>query len=190
LGALLALAATLAMLCMPSAQAGHFSGANSGTGCFAVNMADNNTHSFFYTAAVPQYMRDAINAARAESYDPTDINTVTSTDANSGTDVVTYQQDYSTWCGGTWHPAGGTVAHTQCVSIVASNGRCQKHEMRFDESFVSITSSALRKHVACHESGHTLGLNHRTSSSASCMWTGSTYTYIDQHDRDALNANY
>lgn len=180
----------LEALALPTAHAGHFSGATWGTGCTALNQAGNATHSFFYTAAVPQYMRNAINAVRSESYDPTDINTVTSTEVNSGTDVVVYQQNYTDWCGVRWHPSGGAIGHTQCVSLVASNGRCQKHENRYDESFVAGASTATRKHLACHESGHTLGLGHRVSSANSCMWTGAWVTGIDQHDRDAINAHY
>lgn len=188
--ALLGMLGGLMLASWPAAQAGHFSGATGGTGCSSPNMADNNTHSFFYTAAFPTYMRDAVNAARAESYDPTDINTVTSTNVNSGTDVVTYQQDYSSWCGARWHPTGGAVGHTQCVSLVISNGRCQKAELRSDESFVAGTSVARRKWLACHETGHSLGLNHRTAASDSCMWPEDDVPHIDQHDRDALNANY
>lgn len=176
----------------PSAQAGHFAGATSATGCTLANMADNATHSFYYSAAVPQYMRDKVNEIRSESYDPTDINTVTSTDPNSGTDVVVYEQDYTDFCGQPWHNgSSGVVGHTQCVSLVTSNGRCQKHEMRFDESFTSIATAQQRKHLACHETGHSVGFKHRTSAVDSCMWPEDfTTTRTDQHDRDALNANY
>lgn len=189
--ALLAFVGVVLMTLSP-ARAGHFSGATGTTGCVVVNMADNATHSFYYSAAVPQYMRDALNSIRAVSYDPTDINTVTSTDPNSGTDVVAYQQDYTVFCNQAWHSPGGSgvIGNTQCVSLVASNGRCQKHEIRFDESFVSTAPTSWRNHLACHETGHTLGLSHRVSPVNSCMWSDVTTQATDQHDRDALNANY
>lgn len=184
--------AGVALVNSPAAQAGHFFGATYGTGCVNGNRADNNTHSFYYTDGVGTHMRAALNASRSQNYDPTDVNTVTSTDPNSSTDVVVYQLDYSDFCGFDWHPSArgaGTAAAEQCVSIVASNGRCQKAEMRFDTSFLQVYGW-LRPNLACHETGHTLGLAHRTGTPASCIWSGSTYETIDQHDRDAINANY
>jgi len=173
-----------------TAEAGHFYGATGQTGCGAPNMADNATHSFYYDASLPTYMRDKMNEIRTESYNPTDINTVTSTDPNSETDVIAYQQNYTNFCGVTWHGSGGsTVGLTNCVSL--SGSACQKFEVRFDSSYTGGGTAGQRKNLTCHETGHTLGLGHRLPSS-SCMIaiTSSTETSIDQHDRDAINAHY
>lgn len=153
-------------------------------------MADNATHSFYYAPSLPTYMRNKMNAIRTQSYDPTDINTVTSTNPNSQTDVVVYQRNYTNFCGVSWNGSGGsTVGLTNCVSL--SGNACQKFEVRFDSSYTDSATAAQRKSLTCHETGHTLGLGHRLPSS-SCMipYVSSTETSIDQHDRDAINAHY
>lgn len=42
--------------------------------------------------------------------------------------------------------------------------------MSYDESFVSTASTTWRNRLACYETGHTLGPNHRVSPVNSCMW--------------------
>lgn len=188
--AVLMMFSVLALLAWPTAKANHFYGATGNTGCGAPNMADNATHSFYYDASLPTYMRDKMNEIRTESYNPTDINTVTSTDPNSQTDVVVYQQNYTNFCGVAWDGSGGsTTALTSCVSL--SGSACQKFEVRFDSSYTGGATAAQRKFLTCHETGHTLGLGHRLPSS-SCMipFPLPPETSIDQHDRDAINAHY
>ena len=73
-----------------------------------------------------------------------------------------------------------------CVSLTGS--RCQKHEMRFDTSYVGPGTSVQRRNIACHETGHTLGAAHR-SSGATCMLSGTSSNETnDSHDRGDLNA--
>lgn len=173
-----------------TAQAYNWSGATGVTGCTGANMADNWAHYFYYDSSVTADMKDAIGAVRVNTYNPTDVETYTLTSVTSYTDVVTYMNDYSTYCGYSWHPSsGGVVALVTCVSLTGS--RCQKHEMRFDLSYVQSTSAAEDRHIACHEVGHTLGLLHRNAGAPSCLTTdGSQYQGLDAHDVAHLNTNY
>lgn len=188
LGGLAALA--LLILGEPG-MASNFSGANGRTGCgngSPVNMADNATHGFFYSN-LKDTTRTAQNATRTNVYNPTDINTITVSTVTSTTDVVVYDNDYTTYCGYTWDGSGGLYGLTTCVSLNSAN-ECEKHEVRYDNSDLDPASAANREAMACHETGHTVGLLHRNTDT-SCIanpFTGARV--LSSHDRSHINANY
>lgn len=173
-----------------SAGASNFSGANGATGCSGgspVNMADPNPHTFFYSDLAAT-TSDAQEWTRVNLVDPTNVNTSLLGSVNSLTDVVAYDQDYTSYCGYVWD--GGMWGLTTCVSLAAGN-RCEKHEVRYDNSDIDVFSVDGRRGLTCHETGHSLGLLHRDTE-GSCMRTSGPYPsfYSGSHDVPHLNGNY
>jgi hypothetical protein len=69
-------------------------------------------------------------------------------------------------------------------------GACERHEVRYDESFAMPADPNTRRSLACHENGHTLGLTHEDTSS--CMHqppTSSTYG-LTSYDIDWIQSHY
>jgi hypothetical protein len=161
-------------------------------GCYGiVNSADSAAHGFYYSPDLTYAMANATNYARTFVIDPSDINTFTVPSVAIDTDVVVYDQDYSTYCDFSWNPAGQAVGLTTCVSLATNPANaCEKHEVRYDESYVNWASTAARYSIACHENGHTLGLEHTAGNDGSCMygsansqygWGASQYSDINSH---------
>ena len=186
--AALAISALAGLLAIQPASATNFFGATSGTGCTAGNMADPNPHTFFYSD-LSSAMQEAQNGVRVFIYDPTDVNTSLLGSVSSDTDAVVYDLDYTTYCGYTWDDIPNVIGLTTCVSL-AGGGRCQKFEIRYDNSDVNSSSSiGFRNAIACHETGHSLGLKHNSDPN-SCVQGGWYVGAISSHDTSHLNANY
>jgi hypothetical protein len=132
--------------------------------------------------------------SRINNLDPTDINTQMEGSATALTDVIAYDRYYGDYCGYAWfNGSTGLVGLTTCEGIVSgSNPRCEQHGVRISNSFVDAAGTFQERQIACHENGHTLGLQHRPSSATtSCMPDNmvGTATY-DGHDQSIINANY
>jgi hypothetical protein len=155
----------------PPATAG-WAGNTGGTGCTAVNMAGYSSLSFYYWN-LSGAMTSAEDWVRSNDVDPTDLGTYNI--VSQSADVVVRDLDYSTYCGLDWYSSshgGGTTGLTTCDSLLA-NGRCSTHSIRYSTNYTSIASTSQRRGLACHETGHSIGLTHATSSS-SCMVLGAT----------------
>jgi hypothetical protein len=183
-----------------SASASNHSGASgSRTDCSmgpgGINMQDPNPHTYYYSA-LEHTTQIHIDWSRNNVFNPTSIDTTYPGGVSSLTDVVVYDNDYSTFCFITWHSAvtgTGAVGAVICVSL-ASGNRCEKHEQRHDTSWwLSPNVTDLqRRHNACHEGGHALGLmhaeDHPAAHQTTCMFTGQWASdFISWHDLMHIN---
>jgi matrixin len=185
--AILIVATSLAVVALAiPAWATNFTGGNGQTGCSngsPVNAADGNPHAFYYLD-VTSNVRSAVEWVRVNAVEPTDVNTVVETSVNYRTDNVIYDAYYSTFCGFDWTQVIGL---TTCVSL-ASNNRCEKHEVRFDLNDMDGFTAFQRQTIACHEIGHTLGLTHRTETDG-CMTNPANFAsrVYSSHDKAHIN---
>lgn len=135
-------------------------------------------------------MADALNEARVNQLDRTSIDTSLLSSVNSLTDVLAYDQDYTTYCGRPWHfdgaPGEVTIGLYACISL-ASAGKCEKSEIRFDLSYNDGVAWNLRNSTACHEVGHTVGLLHRNTSDSGCIATNNDHYHYSEHDVAHIN---
>ncbi len=122
-------------------------------------------------------------------YNP--IASITTTEVTYVDDVVAYDGFYDPngYPGWTTCAAGATYGGTN------PRRYCKPQEIRYNLSYTNTYNYlAGRRMIACHEFGHTLGLQHPTHShpgTASCMhWTADTSQTLKSHDIGLLNDNY
>ncbi|WP_454131073.1 hypothetical protein [Microbacterium lacticum] len=171
-----------------SAEASNWSGATSYTGCHQLNKADSAAHGYYYSS-LNSANTAAMNWARVNAIDPTDVNTYNDAH-NAQTDVVVFDGNFANYCGLSWYPnASGIVGLATCVSL--SGASCEQHQIYLQEPWTTTVPTDYLQALASHESGHTLGLAHRSSGSTS-MRVGypKASRYYDGHDWDHLNAAY
>lgn len=149
-------------------------------------MTDNGSLGFWYVSLTTA-VKNAQEYARTQVYHPTDVNTFMDSALVSTTDVIVRNQDYTTYCGYSWHP-GSIWGLTTCNSL--SGSRCQSHTVRYDISYFNAASTSSEQGLACHETGHTLGLTHRDTDSRCMQRYGPYPNTLASHDIWHLNANY
>ena len=104
---------------------------------------------------------------------------------NGSGDVELYDGDYNqnSWLGQTNCEDGYNFI----------NGNCDIFRVRYDTENMAGHSYSHWQHLACHELGHTAGLDHRTSdddganTTKSCMRDDIWPIQFDLHDLDAIN---
>lgn len=137
-------------------------------------------------------MRTATEWNRTANLEPTDLTTFVVTAEAPDTDVVVLDQNYTNFCGYSWHGSGGSVVGLTTCVLLATNpaSSCEKFQVRYDESFTVGASATQRRSLACHEVGHTLGLGHTTGTT--CMVAGSAFpTAYSAHEISShINASY
>jgi hypothetical protein len=162
-------------------------------GCDGVNnSADSISHGYWYNSGLSSVMAQATSWARINAIDPTDINTFSVPALAADTDVVVYDQNYTDWCGEFWNGSGGfVIGMTHCVSLASNPANaCEKTEVRYDESYTNGVTTTRRRNLACHENGHTLGLDEELAGT-SCMRSHATdYTTYTSGDITWINLNY
>lgn len=177
-------------LLVESAAANNWVGATGAQGCGA-NMQDNSTMTYS-RVALSSSMFNEVAWVLNNVVAPTDISLAAEqATPTSNTDVVYQEANYvGGFCGFTWHSAGNLIGYTYCASL--SGQRCQRFNIYIDQSWEVNVTNTSRRWIACHESGHSLGLTHPTSSSptTTCM-SSSGSTYHSTHEVSGhINGNY
>jgi hypothetical protein len=137
-----------------------------------------------YNGAAVNAHADYLNAI----YQYTHVTANEMSQPTSSTDAVFLDDNYTYYCNMVWigQPNGGTAAATECV---AKNGvgECERSEIRIS-NHTDTFSSDLRRRVACHETGHALGLLHRPEETY-CMYSaiyGITANGYSAHSKNHL----
>lgn len=167
-----------------TASATNWVGVTGRTGCGWGNQADNRTHTWYAgglssaTLAAMQHTHSHINSS-------TILTAQRVFTATAATDQVIYDNPYTSWCGENWWKTGGVggvAGYAQCVSTNAAH-ECEKHEVRISTTFINNKSAVYHKNLLTHETGHALGLMHR-SVTTDVMWRepNLTITY-STHDK-------
>ena len=179
-------------------EAANWYGATSSVSWCHGNMQDNGQMTY-HRSGLSGGMWEAVATTLAYDVSPTDIDLQSEhLSADVNTDVVYLESNYSglrATCGTTnyyWHgtpgvPSGSTVAIGWAKCQALSGSRCQRFNVYFDSSWTGGASAVGRLHLACHESGHTVGLKH--GDDGSCI-SASSGTFLTTHDRGHIDANY
>lgn len=159
-------------------------------GC--VSLANNNQHVLNWEGDedIPG-MQAAHGWARDNVYNPTDLHAYTNA-ADSLPDVRVWDEPYGN---------NGAVGWVDCPSNNTGTGGshpnrwCRGQILRYNSSYTTtqLYTEALRRRVACHEIGHTAGVNHETNALDTCMnpaWIVPTQTNLNNHDRSHINSYY
>lgn len=184
-------------------EADNWSGATGKSDCSSVNKTDNANQVYDYQNLTSADY-NAIQWVRVNVIDPTDIDTSLVASSTPHTDVLVRDGAYVDYCGIDWYqpndPDGGVVGLGRCLALVEGKLSCDQHELRMNTNFTSIASTYDVRSLACHESGHTLGLMHRPyyadplekHFTLSCMVTGypKKSNTFDFHDGQHVNTNY
>jgi hypothetical protein len=105
--------------------------------------------------------------------------TVINWSSGSGVDMESGQYGNTGWLG------IATISIRNGCTIVS--GRTRLNRTYLDNGQYSTDA---KKRVACHEVGHTTGLNHNPLSSSCLKTGGSAVSRPNSHDRDVLAAKY
>ncbi len=138
----------------------HYSGSQYQWACGSFPcLADNSYHSYYVSSAVPNYLSSRITATRVSSYNYTDV-TMAEWGSPSGVDVV-YAMDAT--LADLPVPAAGQY---RCDDPVDST-RCNSAHVYFENgnAYRNRTNSDYLQKLACHETGHSVGLVHGVNSS-------------------------
>lgn len=170
IGVLLTLSLALALLHPSSANASNWA-----TG--EVPYINLGAQQVYYYDNLKTYSADATTWTRNNNIDPTDMYTSKTSDHDvSHVHVIDEFYD-ATWLGITTCP------------VYAGGGRCQHWHVRYDLTDWNGWETYKRRHNACHETGHSTGLDHTTA--ASCMKSGAmSELYFTDHDRAHINGAY
>ncbi len=159
-------------------------------------VAENYTHFAWYDSSITTPYITAMNYAVSHYTSVTDMSVATQGLSNTN-DVRVYRANYG---------SNGAWAWTACQDppLYAGsrplNGHthghnwCKPQLIHWNTYYdANYATSSKRNAIACHELGHTMGLQH-TSDSASCMKNPPTVGGIAQatttHDRGHVNAHY
>lgn len=159
--------------------------------------ADNAKHWYNY-ATLETRTRDAVKYAMLNLDAQSDITVAADTTPDASTDTEHFDRYYVDHWDLDWDGSSSgynLYAFAKCVKYWprASDTApwlCDQYEVRYDLADVDRFTTTQRKALACHEVGHTVGLDHSNESS-SCMRTGAhTTVKLSSHDVAHINGRY
>lgn len=122
---------------------------------------------------------DASTWVRSNVMNPTDLQAYLNAPGMVDVDVYDGYYGDTGWVG---------VTQPKNCTWSGSRWKCNSN-VKFNLSYPSYYDTASeRRHIACHEFGHTVGLNH-TTNQTSCMGPPGTL-YWSSHDVEHINAYY
>ncbi|WP_329028004.1 hypothetical protein [Streptomyces sp. NBC_01423] len=151
---------------------------------------DNSTLTYYEQGSVNGAVGATVDLTMFDSYDGTDLNVtwIASPSYSGGaeTDII-YQVSTSGF-------SGNTIGQTWCDDATTAT-KCDQEYVRFR------AASYVDRELACHETGHAVGLTHgadaypsesNTASELGCMETPDTGNnpYIESHNVSEINATY
>lgn len=128
-----------------------------------------------------------VNNAALGQYGPTDLTVSVFIASSCGDnpdrayDTCVYDENYGNNGLNGWNACAGSTSGSH------PNQTCSKQWVR-----INLAYSPPANRIACHELGHSVGLQH-WGEQGSCMKTtsaGGTSSVLHQHDRDAINQRY
>lgn len=131
--------------------------------CGYGNRADGNPMTFYYNDLTSE-MTDAMEWVRTNQIGPTQI--TTSAPASSldvFIDIVAFDRYYVDYCNQDWATSlqdDGVIGYTTCHAPSPS-AKCEQHSVRYNNNVTDDSGTTLHRWLACHESGHAIGLRHR-----------------------------
>jgi hypothetical protein len=152
----------------------------------SVSFQDDSLLSYQWDTNLSSDMRTASGGTLTGSYATTDLNVTKFADGHR-TDLNNQYAIGSM-------PISGLIGYHDCVYWVSgSRTRCRHGHIRYKNS--SLSTNTYEKALACHETGHSVGLRHQGSLSQStvrCMYNPvpSTDPYVGSHNVAHINGLY
>jgi hypothetical protein len=177
-----AAASICALLQAPSASAGNFGGCNNGVS-FPSCLANNSTHYMSYD--LTSGWRTATESTRTQSFETTDLTTILT--VHDSSDVHYYVET----------TAGASYIGKYFCATWGPSGICNHAHVAYNGPNGSGLSTSDLQSVACHETGHSVGLRHPEDSNLpddpsvyQCMVVNGFPRFLGGHNADHINAYY
>lgn len=160
------------------------------------SVGDDRMHRIAFDQSLSPGLTDAMRYAMSEVYDATRLTMIEHAEVTKRTDVIAFSGDFGD---------NGAAAWVYCPkeapqgTNVVGDRWCRHQELYFNLNprySIFFDDDASRRHVACHELGHTLGLRHwgnppesRGPAAQTCLHanTPNGPTFLHDADIDHIN---
>lgn len=143
-------------------------------------------------------MQNAVNWVRTNLINPTDLDTFYASSQTEQTDVVMFDEIYTSFCedalGVEWTDDGftGLLGFAACESLTPAN-RCEQQNVRLHWYWFREHEAPGNRWFVCHEVGHAIGLIHRQGGDG-CISEPPTGTIGERiyttHDLEHINGTW
>lgn len=178
------------LLALPSGAAANFGAepcpgfddpfASSPVGC--VSLGNNYTHTYQIVSVRADIAEETRRLARFEYNDRTDLSVYERDPA----DVIVMDNSYGPNGVAGWVNCPPTASQGGSGTARWCNGQYLRYNLYYPSEFDTIQE---RQHHACHEFGHTVGLQH-TDRDDTCMNVRLRNTLLGAHDRAHVDSKY